>query len=447
MDSQAEDTGKPDCPVRRPPGLSTDAGLARGPSRWWQRDDAQAGGLAIRAAAQTGLVVAPLRAPLRRAPQTGPNSRNVTPMSSQLWRAVAVYRIVTLAYAAVWILRDETYFTHPLGGFLALAVMAVWTIVTVAAYSRPAGRKAWLIAADVVVATILIISTRWIDTAYRINHGAPTIPVIWVASAILACAVAGGPWVGMAGAVVVWFGDVIERQQFLTESLIAGLVLLLVAGGVGGYVVRLTLRAEAAVDQAARREAAIAERERIARGIHDSVLQVLALVSSRGREIGGEAAELGVLAAEQESALRSLVSRDSAEPDAETGMVDVRSLVEPLSDGRVTISCPATPVMLPKAAARALSGAASAAVDNIRRHAGETARGWVLVENDGSGVRISIRDDGRGFAPGRLTAAASTGRLGVSHSIVGRIREVGGTATVTSRPGQGTEVELHVPQP
>jgi signal transduction histidine kinase len=368
-------------------------------------------------------------------------------MSSQLWRAVAVYRIVTLAYAAAWILRDESYYAHPVGGFLALAVMAVWTIVTVAAYSRPAGRNRWLIATDVAVATILIISTTWIDTPYRINHGAPTIPSIWVASAILACAVAGGPWVGMAGAVVVWFGDVIERRQFLTEPLISGLVLLLVAGGVGGYVVRLTLRAEGAVDQAARREAAIAERERIARGIHDSVLQVLALVSSRGREIGGEAAELGVLAAEQESALRTLVSGDSAEPDTETGMVDVRSLVEPLSDGRITISCPATPVMVPPATARALSGATSAAVDNVRRHAGESARGWVLVENDGSGVRISIRDDGRGFAPGRLTAAASTGRLGVSHSIVGRIREVGGSAAITSRPGRGTEVELHVPQP
>ncbi len=408
MGSQTENTVTPGRPVRRPPGVITVAGLGR---------------------------------------QTRRNCRSVTPMVSQLWRAVAVYRIVTLAYAAVWILRDESYYLHPLGGFLALAVMAVWTIVTVAAYSRPAGRNRWLIAADVAVATILIISTRWIDTAYRINHGAPTIPVIWAASAILACAVAGGPWAGMAGAVVVWFGDVIERRQFLAESMIAGLVLLLVAGGVGGYVVRLTLGAEAAVDEAARREAATAERERIARGIHDSVLQVLALVSSRGREIGGEAAELGMLAAEQESALRSLVSRDSVEPDAETGMVDVRSLVEPLSDGRVTISCPATPVMLPRAAARALSGATTAAVDNVRRHAGESARGWVLVENDGSGVRISIRDDGEGFPAGRLTAAASTGRLGVSHSIIGRIREVGGTATITSRPGRGTEVELHVPQP
>ena len=223
-------------------------------------------------------------------------------------------------------------------------------------------------------------------------------------------------------------------------------MLVLIAGGVGGYVVRLGLKAEAAVDGAARREAGIAERERIARGIHDSVLQVLALVSSRGREIGGEAAELGLLAAEQETALRSLVSGTSTEPDADTGQIDVRGLIEPLADGRITVACPAIPVLLPAGAARAIGGATVAAVDNVRKHAGAGARGWVLVEDEGSAIRVSIRDDGQGFAADRLADATATGRLGVSQSIIGRLREVGGTATVTSSPGHGTEVDLRVPQ-
>ena len=244
----------------------------------------------------------------------------------------------------------------------------------------------------------------------------------------------------------VWIGDLIEKRTFLTESTLDGLVLLLVAGGVGGYVVRLTLRAEAAIDSAARREAAIGERERIARGIHDSVLQVLALVSRRGREIGGEAAELGALAADQEAALRVLVSAHSSLPDVETGLVDVRSLIEPLADARILVSCPATAVMLPPGQARALGAATAAAIDNVRRHAGDGARGWVLVEDEGDAVRVSVRDDGRGFGPGRLSVAAAAGRLGVSHSIIGRLREVGGYATLTSRPDEGTEVQLRVPQ-
>ena len=54
-------------------------------------------------------------------------------------------------------------------------------------------------------------------------------------------------------------------------------------------------------------EAASRERERLARDIHDSVLQVLALVQRRGAEAGGAAAELGRLAGQQEAALRALM--------------------------------------------------------------------------------------------------------------------------------------------
>ena len=41
-------------------------------------------------------------------------------MSGQLWRAVAVYRIVTLCYAAVVIFYNDSHYAHPAGGLLAL---------------------------------------------------------------------------------------------------------------------------------------------------------------------------------------------------------------------------------------------------------------------------------------------------------------------------------------
>jgi signal transduction histidine kinase len=131
-------------------------------------------------------------------------------------------------------------------------------------------------------------------------------------------------------------------------------------------------------------------------------------------------------------------------PGAGRGMLDVRGLIEPLGAARITVSCPATPVLLPAVTAAALAGAVTAALDNVVRHAGPDARAWVLVEDEGSQVRVSIRDDGTGFGDGRLAAAAAEGRLGVSHSIVGRLRDVGGTACLTSSPGLGTEVELRV---
>jgi hypothetical protein len=75
-----------------------------------------------------------------------------------------------------------------------------------------------------------------------------------------------------------------------------------------GYVVEVARASERTLARALRIDAATRERERLARDIHDSVLQVLAMVQRRGAEIGGEAAELGRLAGEQEVALRTLVA-------------------------------------------------------------------------------------------------------------------------------------------
>lgn len=356
-----------------------------------------------------------------------------------MWRAVGVFRAVTLAYAAVLILRDHGRYAHPGGGFAALAAMAAWSAVTTVAYARPAWRRRWLVAADVAVAVILIIATRYVDEAARIDHGSATLPVSWAAAPVLASAVAGGPWTGLAGAAAVSAADLVERQT-MARNTFNGIVLLLIAGVVGGYVVRLAVRAQEMTDRSARLE----ERQRLAREIHDSVLQVLALVSVRGRELGGEAAELGRLAGEQETALRSLVAL--APPPAPAGGLDLRAPLERLAGERVTVSCPAQPVTLPEAAVRAVAAAVGEALDNVRRHAGADARAWVLLEDEGETVTVSVRDNGAGFAAGRLARAAEDGRLGVAQSIVGRLRDAGGTASVTSTPGGGTEVELRVPR-
>lgn len=390
-------------------------------------------------------------------------------MTERMWRVTALFRVVTLVYTAVLILHDETSYAHPAGGLAALGVMIGWTVVTIAAYSRRGGRTRWMIVADVAVAVALVLSTRWIDSPERISLGMPTIPSFWAASPVLACAVAGGPWAGLAGAMAVAAADLAERPQLSPENPFSNIVLLLIAGGIGGYIVRLGVQAEQAVARVARTEAAIAERDRLARSIHDSVLQVLTLVSSRGRALGGEAAELGALAAEQESALRRLVTSSAATVPAPAaggtgigpaigpgpatgaaqgaGTADLREFIEQLGSSRVTVSCPATAVLLPASATAALSGATAAALDNVRRHAGPDALAWVLVEDEGQVVRVSIRDDGPGFPDGRLVQAAAAGRLGVSQSIIGRICEAGGTAHVTSAPGAGTEVALVVPRP
>src|SRR3954469_15716180 len=366
-------------------------------------------------------------------------------VAEQLWRAVAVFRVAALVYAAALVIANHEHYARPTLGWLLLAVMAGWTALMVVAGRRPDGPPRALLLADVAVAAGLVLATLAVETSQRIDQGSSTLPTAWVAGAVLACAVAGGWWAGGAAAVVVAAADLLERGA-VTAHTFNGVVLLLLAGTVGGYVVDLSLRAERAVAAASRREAAVAERERLARQIHDSVLQVLALVSRRGADAGGELADLARLAGEQEVALRALVAAPPAEPDAH-GDVDLRSLIEPLAAERVSVSCPAEAVMLPAPIAEELAAAARESLANVDRHAGAAARAWVLLEDEGDAVTVTVRDDGAGFAVGRLDEARRGGRLGVAQSIIGRGAGIGGTAVVDSEPGRGTEVELRVHRP
>jgi signal transduction histidine kinase len=175
------------------------------------------------------------------------------------------------------------------------------------------------------------------------------------------------------------------------------------------------------------------------------VLQVLALVQRRGAELGGEAAEIGRLAGEQQTALRRLIATDS-DPVPPTGESDLRTLLGREAGAAVSVVTPADPVLLANTTADEIAAAVRAALDNVRRHCGGQARAWVLVDDEGSAVSITVRDEGPGIPAGRLEQAAAEGRLGVSQSICGRIRDLGGSACVASTPSAGTEVRLRVPR-
>ena len=131
--------------------------------------------------------------------------------------------------------------------------------------------------------------------------------------------------------------------------------------------------------------------------------------------------------------------------------LDLSALLGRLAGPRVTLSGPGEPVTLPGPVAREVVAAVGAALDNVRAHGGpgadgQGARAWILVEDEADEVIVTVRDDGPGIPEGRLEEARRAGRLGVAHSIQGRLRDVGGSVDVVSIPGQGTEVEMRVPR-
>ncbi|MGW1070256.1 MacS family sensor histidine kinase [Streptomyces aureus] len=382
-----------------------------------------------------------------------------------LWRALTGYRVLTVLYAIGLFATTYGKFARPWVAVAFFAFLLVWTLATLPKVAGAAACTKRFLAADLTVALTGILLTRVADSAARIDAGGPTLPSIWTAGAVLAFAIKGGwRWAAFASTLVA-VANLVERGA-PTRDTVHNVILVWVASIAIGYVVEVARASERTLARALEIEAATRERERLARDIHDGVLQVLAMVQRRGSALGGEAAELGRMAGEQEAALRTLVSgglvpvsrvsEDAAlgalvravdEPDDEdAGPLDLRALLAPYATARVSLSEPGAPVPLDAPAARELAAAVGAALDNVRVHVGADARAWILVEDEPDAVIVTVRDDGPGIPEGRLAQAEGEGRLGVALSIRGRLRDLGGTAELVSVPGQGTEVELKVPK-
>ncbi|MFI0152971.1 MacS family sensor histidine kinase [Streptomyces lydicus] len=397
-----------------------------------------------------------------------------------LWRAITGYRILTLVYTLCQVAFSYRHYAHPLGAVAYMGALTVWMALTWRRTTSPERCTRQFLMVDLGFAVGGILLTSLVDSHARIMGGAPTLPSIWTAGAVLGFAIKGGwRWAAVASSAVA-VANLVEREQLARDTL-RNVVLVWVAGVAIGYVVEVARASERTLARALQIEAATRERERLARDIHDSVLQVLAMVQRRGTAIGGEAAELGRMAGEQEVALRTLVAGGlvrpagaaavasyvpapapvtvahdgtavtavapaRSAPPAADGSCDVRALLAPFAGAGVTFSEPGAPVELPAAAAAELAAAVSAALDNVRVHAGDGAHAWILVEDEPHAVIVTVRDDGPGIPEGRLADAEREGRLGVALSIRGRLRDLGGSAAWVSATGQGTEVELTVPK-
>jgi signal transduction histidine kinase len=368
-------------------------------------------------------------------------------VETSMYRPLAALRVLLLVNAlGLFVYRGLTAGNgpwsntdHVTSAVLVMAVLALWTGVAAWAYGRPERRRALLLILDLLVALAAIL----VSPLVKGPSLQATLPGFWVVGAVLAWAV-HWRWVGgSVAAIAVALADVSIRSSFTTVQY-GNILVLLLCGLIVGYASGLLKEMAAARDHAQREAAVARERAQLARVVHDGVLQVLSLVQRRGTELGGEVAELGQLAADQEAALRTLVQRrTTASP---VGSEDLAGALSDLQSGLVTVSVPGSPVVMPAGVVREVVAVVSSCLDNVRRHVGEDAAAWVAVEDRGDDVVVSVRDNGPGIPPGRLEVARSEGRLGVAESIQGRVSDLGGTADLVSAPGQGTEWDITVPR-
>ncbi|MGW9299520.1 sensor histidine kinase [Streptomyces cyaneofuscatus] len=250
-----------------------------------------------------------------------------------------------------------------------------------------------------------------------------------------------GPLLGAAVAIATVLGyDALFRESERRRELIVELV---------------ATRAELA--EAERTAGTLAERERLAREIHDTLAQGLSsiqlLLRAAERTLPEDAPATAHVRAAREAAQANLAEARSfvralTPPDLEHG--SLAAALERLCarttgpDLAVRFAVSGTPVELPTPYEVALLRTAQSALANTVRHA-RAGRAEITLSFMDTSVALDVVDDGRGFDPsGAPVAERGDGGFGLP-AMRSRAATLGGTLSVESAPGQGTALAVTLP--
>ncbi|MFF5025267.1 sensor histidine kinase [Streptomyces collinus] len=324
--------------------------------------------------------------------------------------------------------------------------------------TRPTRRRtAWLAVVVAVWALLVVLAPSFAWCAVPLFYtGLRTLPPrAAVPLVALLTALAVGAQLSLAGwpdpnvllappavaAVATTVHVVMQRQAARRDALIADLV--------------RTRRELAATE---RREGTLAERERLAREIHDTLAQGLSsqrmLLQAADRlwetapDIARDHVRTAASIAESSLAEARRFVHDLTPADLAGGGGLPRALhavAERASTPALTVRVHtdgAPPATLPAAVESALLRIAQGALANVREHADATTATLTLTCLDDQ-IVLDVTDDGRGFDPAGTPATGERGH-GLP-AIRARLRQLGGTLTVESAPGEGTALSVAIP--
>ena len=208
----------------------------------------------------------------------------------------------------------------------------------------------------------------------------------------------------------------------------------------------------------AERVATLEERQRIAADMHDGLAQTLSYVKLKADrlaplieqgEAGPAAAELALIGQaidrandELRHSIASLRSAPVADRPLQVQLAElVASLSQPSDDFSVEVAMPeGDSVVLDSAETVQIVRVVQEALHNTRRHA-SAAHVTIRLDRQERDYRLIVQDDGCGFD---MAGAAGQGHFGLS-IMQARAARIGGTLSLRSAPGQGTQVILTWP--
>lgn len=270
-----------------------------------------------------------------------------------------------------------------------------------------------------------------------------------------------------------WPASVINSEAFLTlVGIPVELVRTATSVGAAFSTVRLmgifTVETAQRLYQSEEERAIFRERERIARELHDGMLQTLYGVGLGLRELAARlpagagdlqvtlndlTAELGGAITDLRRAITNLREDRFRAPDLLPAVRECVRQVTRLSHLQVDLKVegfaeggPAADLPLPAPWRDHVLAFLREGLSNVVRHAG-TRRAAVMLALQEDTLILRISDDGVGFEPAAGVQEDSAGSHHGLRNLASRAAQLGGTFRVDSAPGRGTRLLLHIPIP
>lgn len=355
----------------------------------------------------------------------------------------------------------------PRGGAVVAAVIAMGGVYAAGTLSPAVARSqraaaVWLAALGVCWVALLVLSPDGLWAAFPLYFlQLHLLPLRWAL-----------PTVGLTDAAAiasfVLHGSPVSPGSFIGPSLGAAVAVATVLGYQALYreserrreLIDELMATRAELAAAERTAGTLAERERLAHEIHDTLaqglssIQLLLRAAQRALPAGSPAAphiEQARAAAQDNLAEARRFVRALSPPDLEHGSLAgalerLSASASPGSAVQVQFTVSGTPTELPTPYEVALLRTAQSALANTFRHA-DAGRAEITLSFMDTSVSLDVVDDGRGFDPGSAPReSGADGGFGLP-AMRARARTLGGTLSVESAPGQGTAVAVTLPLP
>ncbi|MGB2828073.1 MAG: sensor histidine kinase [Dehalococcoidales bacterium] len=376
----------------------------------------------------------------------------------EAYQFLSVYRFLAYALAVLFSQVAPAMSTMPAAQlYIILGTLGVYTILRVFSPLRwqARGTMTYLIlSGDFILCILLVVYTNGLNSVFLLYSLTPIMTAALLFEERIALALAAVATLSLS-LTHLFLSQFTERFTWILQG--HNLTLLIVYTLFSFVVATVPYRINLNIRRRIEREAIIEERRRIAREIHDGVAQSLSYLNLKTKSVSDlltskdtvqaltELNEIREVVQDTYEDIRESIDQLSTEIRSVSVLTALGNYVNEFSSNNgipVEFGVSRPFAQLSPVAELQLLRIAQEALTNVRRHA--MASGVELtLSNTGDEVEMIVKDDGKGFKLEELEKY-TPGYHGLN-IIKERAEGLGGNFSITTAPGQGTEVKINLP--